>query len=136
MMKLWIVPIAAALIAVCGSAVYAQSPSVTELPRAKGCSEKSDFATAGRSIGTTDITMTNDGGWCWMDLSATQGSLQYLPTYQVDKAPAHGQIVMGAVGMKARIAFKPEAGFVGTDTYTLTNTMSHTERVVTVTVNR
>ena len=136
MATLRFVTIAAALTAILANAAFAQSVSVTDLPRAKGCSEKSNFATAGRTQGTTDMTMTNDGGWCWMDLSATQGSLQYLPTYQVDKAPAHGQVVMGAVGMKARIAFKPEAGFVGTDTYTLMNTLNHSEREVTITVAR
>jgi hypothetical protein len=86
-------------------------------------------------LGTTDMKMINDGGWCWTDLSATEGSLQYLPTYRVDKAPAHGEVVMGAVGMKARIAFKPEAGFAGTDTYSLMNTLNHSERVVTITVS-
>jgi hypothetical protein len=131
-----IVTLASALTAIYGGAVYAQSPSVMDLPRAKGCSEHSNFATAGRMLGTTDITMSNDGGWCWMDLSATQGSLQYLPTYRVSKAPVHGQVVMGAVGMKARIAFKPEAGFAGSDTYTLMNTLNNSERVVTITITR
>jgi hypothetical protein len=131
-----IVTIAAALTAICGSAVYAQSPSVTELPRARGCSSRSVTAIAGQMIGTTDMKMINDGGWCWLNLTATNGSLLYLPTYRVVKAPAHGTIVMGPVGMRDRVAFKPDAGFIGTDTYSVMNTMTNDERDVTVTVSR
>jgi hypothetical protein len=43
---------------------------------------------------------------------------------------------MGAVGMKGRIAYRPEAGFVGTDTYSIVNAMNNSERVFTITVNR
>ncbi len=82
------------------------------------------------------MKMSNDGGWCWIDSAATHGSFQYVPTYRVAKAPAHGEVVTGAVGMKGRIAYRPKAGFVGTDTYSIVNAMNNSERVFTITVDR
>jgi hypothetical protein len=92
-----------------------QSSAVSDLHRSKVCSSRSNLATAGGTSGNTDINMNNDGGWCWFNLFATQGSFQYVPSYRVAKAPVHGQLVMGAVDKKARITYKPEAGFTGED---------------------
>jgi hypothetical protein len=114
----------------------AQSQAATDLPRAQTCSFIHTMATAGSSVGTTAIRMSNDGRWCWIDLWATIGSLQYVPKFRVAQAPAHGELVMGEVGKKGRIAYRPALGFAGVDTYTLTDTVTNTERVVTVTVSK
>jgi len=123
---------ATALLIVCGQA--AQSQSVTDLTKSSRCSVSSTLAMAGGSTGNSKIEMKNDGGWCWINLSATNGSFQFVPSYHVTKSPAHGELVMGAVDKKARIAYRPVAGFVGVDTYTLMNTTTNSERVVMVSV--
>ncbi|HEY7579691.1 MAG TPA: hypothetical protein VH855_19035 [Acetobacteraceae bacterium] len=116
------------------SAVWAQPQAVTDLPRATTCSAKSSMAVPGGNVGTSEITMSSDGGWCWINLWATQGSMQYAPKYRVAQPPAHGELAMGEVDKKARIAYRPVPGFVGQDTYTLMNTMSNSERRVTISV--
>jgi hypothetical protein len=123
---------AAALLIACGQA--AQSQSVMDLPKSGRCSVSSTLAMAGGSTGDSKVEMKNDGGWCWINLFATNGSLQFVPSYHVIKPPAHGELVMGTVDKKARIAYRPVAGFVGVDTYTLMNTTTNSERVVTVSV--
>ena len=123
---------AAAMLIACGDA--ARSQSVTDLSKASRCSVSSTLAMAGGSTGNSKIEMKNDGGWCWINLFATNGSFQFVPSYHVTKPPAHGELVMGALDKKARIAYRPVAGFVGVDTYTLMNTTTNSERVVTVSV--
>jgi hypothetical protein len=113
-----------------------QSQAVTDLPRAKTCRATNTMAIAGGSVGASTVRMSGDGGWCWINLWATQGSLQYIPKYRIAQAPAHGELVMGEVDKNARIAYRPAPGFVGVDTYTLMNTMNNSERVVTVTVSK
>jgi hypothetical protein len=128
--------VASMAVLISAQAVHAQSPAVTDLPRAKTCSVRSTLAVAGGSTGNSQITMSGDGGWCWFNLTATNGSLQFVPTYRVAMAPAHGELAMGAVGQRARIAYRPVPGYTGDDTYTLANTVTNSERKVTVTVTR
>src|SRR4051794_3656476 len=64
----------------------------------------------------------------------TRGSFQYVATYRVTKAPDHGQLAMGEVNKRTRVAYKPDAGFVGEDRYTLMDTTSNSQRLVAVTV--
>jgi hypothetical protein len=114
----------------------AQSQAVTDLPRSQTCSATNTMAIVGGMAGTTAIRMRSDGGWCWIDILATTEGLRYTPKYRVAQAPAHGELVMGEVDKKARIAYRPAPGFAGVDTYTLMNTMTNSERVVTVTVSK
>jgi hypothetical protein len=110
--------------------------SVTDLPRAKICARRSTIAVAGHDVGTTVIRMTNDGGWCWLDLFAVYASMQYVPTFRVAQAPAHGELLMGAVEKRARVAYRPSKDFVGEDTYVLIGSLTNAERVVTITITR
>ena len=90
------------------------------------------MATAGGYSGNTEMKMSKEGGWCWV----RGGSFQYVATYRVTKAPEHGQFVMGEVNKRTQVAYKPDAGFVGDDQYTLMDTTSNSERLVTVKVSR
>jgi len=117
----------------------AQTPVITDLQQAKRCSIRSTMAAQGQVgnvVGTAKIEMTNDGGWCWLSMWGTQGSLLYAPTYRVSRPPAHGDLLMGEVNKRRRIAYKPASGFVGEDTYTMVNVMNNLVLVVTVTVGR
>ena len=114
---------------------YAQTPEIADIKRSKICSVAST-KTVGTSIGTSKITMNNDGGWCWLSLWATHGSTLYVATFRVSQPPAHGQLLMGAVNGRARVAYQPTSGFAGEDSYHLVDTMNGLERAVTVTVRR
>ena len=69
---------------------------IADIKRSRICSTAST-KTIGTSIGTSKITMNNDGGWCWLSLWATHGSTLYVATFRVSQPPAHGQLLMGAV---------------------------------------
>lgn len=61
------------------------------------------------------IAMRNDGGWCTI-------RHEYVYAYRVrtfpmtlTQPPAHGQVVLGAVGGELWLAYRPEPGFIGPD---------------------
>ena len=110
-----------------GAGAVAQS--VTDLQRARLCQRQSTMAYAAGDIGTSKIRMSNDGGWCWIDISATYASMQYVPSYRVVQPPAHGELLMGSFEKKARIAYRP-------DSYMLMNQLTNSERSVTLTITR
>jgi hypothetical protein len=82
----------------------------------------------------TTMQVGSAGGWCWFDVWGTLGSIRIVPQYNVKRAPTHGEIVMGEVNQKTRIAYRPASGFVGVDAFVIVNAMTNSERPVTVTV--
>jgi len=112
----------------------AQSPNVADLPKASECATNVPFIPTGGASVPATIRMNNKGGWCWLELSATQSGARYVPSYSVPRQPAHGQLMMGQVGQKMRVAYKPTAGFAGNDSFSLVNETTGGERTVSVTV--
>lgn len=82
------------------------------------------------------MRVSSRGGWCWFDQTGILGSLKYPPEYRVTRAPDHGEILLGEVNQKARIAYRPTAGFEGTDSFVIVNSMTNSVRTVAVTVVR
>jgi len=112
------------------AAISAPPPSnaITELKVARTCRADS-------SVVPSKITVSNEGGWCWLQLSAVWVRMQYAPNFRVARAPAHGELVMGEVNDKrTRLAYKPHPGFVGTDSYEVVNKMSGVGRTVEINV--
>jgi peptidoglycan hydrolase-like protein with peptidoglycan-binding domain len=70
--------------------------------------------------------MKNDGGWCWSRLFST--------SYQITRVPTHGQIFVGPINDVMRVAYKPEVGFVGTDSFTIMNNSKNTEAQIFIAV--
>jgi hypothetical protein len=130
------VTVAGSLLAALGWAHigHSQEPAISELPRATVCRTKMPLVIAGGAAMQSTIRVSSNGGWCWIELSATTGSMKYVPTYIVSKIPAHGEILMGEVNGRRRIAFRPVTGFVGDDSFVLVNQVSNSERAVTVTI--
>ena len=113
----------------------AQAPAISELPKSTECSAKAPYVTAGGAALPSTIRVSSKGGWCWLNMSATtQGGMVYAPMYTVSRAPAHGELLMGEVSQKTRIAYKPTAGFTGNDSFVIVNKTSNSERAVSVTV--
>jgi hypothetical protein len=120
----------------CLTKLEAQSLDVAALPKASRCSAQAPLSEPGGATLPTTMRMSSSGGWCWFDVTATFGSLKYVASYDVTRAPAHGEILMGAANQRARIAYKPAAGFVGEDSFVIVNRMTHSQRLVAVTVVR
>jgi hypothetical protein len=114
--------------------VRAQSQAVADLPRATTCSTKSTMAVNGGNVGISEITVSSDGGWCWINLWATRGSLQYVPNFKIAQAPSHGELALGEVNKRERVAYRPKPGYIGEDAYILMDTTTNSERRVTISV--
>lgn len=125
----------AGVFGLCASSV-GQTPSVSDLPKSVGCATKVPGVFAGEAAVQTTMRLREDRGWCWFDVTGTNGSLKYVPQYVVARPPAHGEIVMGEINQRARIAYRPTSGFVGNDSFVIVNKMTHSERPVAVTVIR
>jgi hypothetical protein len=108
-------------VAACATATEPSAgPAVASLTRAGECTitpvGNQGFIGLGGK-GAFMMTLGNDGGWCWDDTFGTQYG-KVVPAYyaRVTTAPQHGKVVIGEVSdRKIRIAYQPDAGFVGTD---------------------
>ena len=95
---------------------------VDKLTRASQCSIQNFYFYAG---GTTSTTMNvkNDGGWCWTNVNYTANQLKlsaYYVTVSKNNPPKHGHIVIGdRPNFSVRIAYQPDSGFVGADSFTM-----------------
>lgn len=98
----------------------AQSPQAASVPKA-----------------TATITMNNDGGWCWYNsVSTLSGTLLLVDSYVLFRPPAHGKVLLADSGKKStRIAYKPDPGFTGTDTFDIHIKYLDLTRTYTVTVS-
>jgi hypothetical protein len=136
MQKRWVSVAGVLLTVLLSSPVRAQAPAIADIQHSKVCSTTSTMAIAGRNIGASQIKMSNDGEWCWLTLWGTaKGTALYVPTFRVTQLPAHGEMLMGEVNNRARIAYRPAPGFVGVDAFTIVDRMSNIERAVTINVS-
>jgi hypothetical protein len=85
------------------------------------------------------MTVKNDGGWCWADGHASYASGRlYLSARDlvITDPPKHGHAVVGDVANHGlRIAYRPEPGFFGQDSYTVHYNILDVESTVSVTVS-
>jgi hypothetical protein len=85
------------------------------------------------------MTMKNDGGWCWGDIHhALKGGIMATVDYLVVASPpTHGQLLVGDVANgRVRVAYKPEPGFVGTDTFITRFRVAETQLTWLMTVSK
>jgi hypothetical protein len=84
------------------------------------------------------MTMKNDGGWCWERIYTTMGlgSSQMGVPMTVLQQPSHGVLAIKAFTEATRIAYKPEEGYAGDDTFTTVNDLHNIERVWKVVVTK
>jgi hypothetical protein len=85
--------------------------------------------------GNVRILMNNDQGWCGaMFWGALHGSFVYAPDYAISRAPAHGEVRMDEYNRRKRVAYRPIAGFVGEDNFTIIDKMTHVQIDFTITI--
>ena len=114
---------------------------ISDLQRAKLCSVstlgRAQVGLSGNLASNWTFNMSNDGGWCWRGSPAQLGSTLYAPTFRITSSPAHGELRMGeATKNLTRIAYKPAPGFIGVDTFTLTESVTAWQIIATITVTQ
>ena len=94
------------------------SSSEASLPQAAGCTASLP-PFGGRGFyyeaprGT--ISLSNDGGWCWLTVSYHRDSDTVVPSGQLGTPPNHGSVQIGPADGVLRVAYQPAPGFAGHD---------------------
>ena len=65
------------------------------------------------------ITMSNDGGWCWIQFSQTYLAVLSTPDVTIIEQPGHGRITVEKMKDRVSVAYQPSAGFAGADHFAL-----------------
>jgi hypothetical protein len=95
---------------------------VGNLTRTGKCSVGNFGFIASQSTNTA-MELNNDGGWCWTNAYYQSGRTlmtAYYVSVLKDNPPKHGHILIGDVpNGRVRIAYQPDAGFIGTDSFTI-----------------
>ena len=63
------------------------------------------------------VRMGNDGGWCMLSFEAQWAGIDINGPLDVRTPPAHGEVVVGSLGGRDRIAYRPAPGFTGADAF-------------------
>jgi len=127
----------------CPALVAAQSApvqAVDKLTMASKC--EIQMTVLGGRGGQNDLTMTieNDGGWCWRDTNTPgKKSNKVLTAYyvKVTTPPKHGHVIIGDLpNGEIRVAYQPEPGFAGADSFTIHIDVRDTDATYSVTVSK
>lgn len=117
---------------------HAQPVAADKLNKASDCQVAPIRFIPGQKV-SGPMTLKNDGGWCWSDGYASQGSNLYLSAGDVvvRDPPKHGRVTVGDLANhRIRTAYQPENGFAGQDSFTLHYRVIDTDRTYQVTVTR
>jgi hypothetical protein len=98
--------------------VTVQTDAVDKLVGATACAVSAYHVMAG-----TNATMSveNDGGWCWVD-TYERGNWRTLSAISVavTRPPRHGRVQVRDIdNQEIRIAYQPESGFHGQDSFSI-----------------
>ncbi len=112
-----------------------QVESVDKLTRASACAASAYHVTVGENA---TMAVENDGGWCWADTSERS----YWRTLSASSAtvtnpPKHGHVLVGdTANQQVRVAYQPNPGFAGTDSFIVHYQANEHEQTYLVTVAR
>jgi hypothetical protein len=112
-----------------------QAESVDTLARASACTTSAYHVMAGANA---TISVENDGGWCWADIYE-RSYWQTLSARHttLTNPPKHGQVLVSDTGNQAvRIAYRPNPGFAGTDSFIVHYNVNDRDQSYLVTVSR
>jgi hypothetical protein len=65
------------------------------------------------------ITMSNDGGWCWVQFGQTFLDVRFTPDTTVVVQPEHGRVTVEKMKDRVSVAYQPSPGFSGADRFAL-----------------
>jgi hypothetical protein len=103
---------------------WSMAQNAANLPASKTCSfQSSGFAERGGVPPAPNaITMNNDGGWCGhLSTSVAGHSFVFGAPMHLVRRPAHGQVAITVVSGGTQILYKPDAGFTGSDSFSVVN---------------
>jgi hypothetical protein len=107
------------------SAAMAQTQMQTVIrdgrPIASQCSTARVYISAGGAVVPIQWVMNNDGGWCGTLSKMIMYSRVFGAKMHVTKQPAHGEVVIVVYGNGTSITYRPNPGFVGSDTFKVEN---------------
>lgn len=78
------------------------------------------------------MTLVNDGGWC--DIALNRPGPRPFDAGLLVARPAHGQVTIHTVGDQTRVDYAPDAGFSGTDAFSVRLLPGNAEMKVAVSV--
>jgi hypothetical protein len=113
----------------------AQAESMGKLTRATACATSAYHVTAGEDA---TMAVANDGGWCWAD-TYERSNWRTLSAHAVTvtNPSKHGHVLVGDIdNQEVRIAYQPEPGFAGQDSFTIHYDTDNSERTFLITVSR
>jgi hypothetical protein len=126
-----LLPAVAAILALSSVDVLAQS----DLPRSGQCRfGGGGFAYAGGIALPDTIIMKNDGGWCGSLVRTVLSSIVVGAPMHVTNRPAHGQVSITVLSNGTNVYYKPDPGYVGSDSFAVLHEMYNIERVYNVVV--
>ena len=126
-----LLPLAAALaLAACAAVPEQNAALLSTLHKATPC--EASLPTFGRFPGGRDATFDtylpphgtirtgNDGGWCAIRFSyAVRGQIPVIAPLDLGTPPEHGQVALGTLNGRMRIAYRPAPGYAGPDRFTV-----------------
>jgi hypothetical protein len=114
---------------------WAQSDLATSMPQSKTCSaEDGGWSVPGGTPGTGQITMSNDGGWCGQRLAVEFNYLVFGGAMRLLKPPQHGQVAIVQHDKYTDVAYKPDEGFAGADSFSVLVEINNIDKPYNVTV--
>jgi hypothetical protein len=108
---------------------------VAKLTRATTCTASMYHVTAGENA---SMAVTNDGGWCWADTYARSNWRTLAATSVAVTHPSrHGHVLVGDIeNQEVRVAYRPEPGFAGQDSFTIHYDTDDSENTFLITVSK
>lgn len=138
-MLLRLLPLTAAALGLAGCAADFPPRLAVFPPMTKSavCQVASDYTDGRPSMAIpASINMNNDGGWCWMMSSGTQGGNQFGPYLKLTEPPTAGEVSVAVGVTETRVAYRPRPGFTGTDQFRTVDLTLNMPVVYTVTVTQ
>lgn len=121
------------------SSLAQTAQDVGNLPRSSVCKHTGVTNFLGAS-GTSTMTVKSDGGWCWGDIHHILGhGAGWVTSHDlvVVSPPQHGQLLVGDVkAPDIRVAYRPVAGFAGSDSFVTRLKVVETQITWSVTVTK
>ena len=111
-----------------------QAESVDTLTRAGACTTSAYHVMAGANA---TISVENDGGWCWADIyERSYWATLSAHSTTVTSLPKHGQVLVSDTANHAvRVAYRPDPGFSGTDSFIAHYNVNDRDQAYLVTVS-
>lgn len=107
--------------------------SVGQLTRATACATSAYHVMAGENA---TMAVGNDGGWCWADTYERRNwHTLAANSVAVTNASRHGHVLVRDIeNQEVRVAYQPEPGFAGPDSFTIHYETDGSDKTFLVTV--